>query len=144
MSLYKQIQDEIKACMKAGEKQKLSVLRMVLTEMKYEQAKTDISKDLDDKGCIKVMEGYYKKLSKSSEEYPEGEHKDNILAEMKILFPYLPKKAGSGETQKTIDEVLAKNAGEKSFGILMKQVLAKLGAQADGKLVSQLLKKSLS
>ena len=48
MSLYKQIQDEIKACMKSGEKQKLSVLRMVLTEMKYEQAKTDISKDLDD------------------------------------------------------------------------------------------------
>ena len=143
MSLYKQIQDEIKACMKAGEKQKLSVLRMVLTEMKYEQAKTDISKDLDDKGCIKVMESYYKKLSKSTHEYPDGEHKDNILAEMKILFPYLPKKASPEETQSAIDEVISANAGEKNFGVLMKQVLSKLGAQADGKLVSQLLKQSL-
>ena len=144
MGLYTQIQDEIKACMKSGNKEKLSVLRMVLSEIKYEQAKVDMSKDLDDKACLKVMQSYHKKLVKSAAEYPDGEHKNAILSEVKILEPYLPKKAGEAETKKIVEKVIGENPEEKNFGVLMKKVLGELGQAADGKLVSQLLKQSLS
>ena len=61
---------------------------------------------------------------------------------MKVVEDYLPKKAGEAETKAAIDQVLA-GTEDRTFGPLMKEVLAKLGSGADGKLVSQLLKARL-
>ena len=86
---------------------------------------------------------YQKRLTKSLDDYPEGEKRAQINAEIAIVDDYLPKKVGADEIKKAIDEVLQATS-ERAFGPLMKEVLARLGSGGDGKVVSQLLKDKLA
>lgn len=140
MSVASQISEDLKIAMKAKDREKTSVLRMVLSELKY--ASTDGTSTLDDQTTIKIISTYFKRLEKSLADYPEGEKTDQIKSEMQIVSSYLPKKAGEVETQTAIEAVLVET-DERNFGKLMKQVLSRLGDAADGKLVSTLLKASL-
>ena len=64
MSLFQKIQDDVKTAMKAREKEKVSVLRMILSELKYELAKMEAS-ELSDDQTIKICSTYHKRLDKS-------------------------------------------------------------------------------
>lgn len=142
MSLKERINEDLKAAMKNRDKDRTSVLRMLLSELKYAQAAVNIHQELGEDEVLKVVSTYHKRLEKSLGDYPEGEKRAAISAEMKIVEDYLPKKAGADEVAKAIDQVLAGTA-DRTFGPLMKEVLAKLGGSGDGKLVSQLLKQRL-
>ena len=143
MGLKEQISDDIKTAMKARDPKLLSVLRMMLSEIKYLQAQTNLHTEIDDQTVIKVISTYQKRLVKSIDEYPEGEKRDEIKAEVAIVERYLPKKASADDINKAIDEVLAASP-DRNFGPLMKQVMGKLGASADGKAVGDLIKSRLS
>lgn len=142
MSLKDKLTEDMKTAMKAKDKDRLSVLRMVLSEVKYAQAAVSMSQDLPEDEVLKVVAGYHKRLAKSLEDFPEGEKRDVIRAEMAVVDGYLPKKAGPEETRKAVDKVLAATT-DRTFGPLMKSVLAELGGTADGKIVSQVLKERL-
>ena len=70
MSLFQKIQDDVKTAMKAREKEKVSVLRMILSELKYELAKMEAS-ELSDDQTIKICSTYHKRLDKSLADFPE-------------------------------------------------------------------------
>ncbi|MEY4632210.1 MAG: hypothetical protein RIQ81_2330 [Pseudomonadota bacterium] len=142
MGIKEQINDDLKIAMKARDQKATSVLRMILSEIKYVQSATNIHQELDDAAVAKVVASYQKKLAKAAEEFPDPAKKAEIHGEIAIVERYLPKKAGSDETMKAIDAVLAATT-DRTFGVVMKQVLASLGSSADGKLVSELLKKRL-
>ena len=142
MSLKQKITDDMKTAMKAQDKVRVGVLRMLMSELKYAQAAVNVREELGDDETLKVVSGYYKKLEKSLGDFPEGSAKDNIKHEMKIVEDYLPKKVSAADVGKAIDEVLAA-ATDRQFGPLMKQVMTKLGGGADGKIVSELLKQKL-
>lgn len=142
MSLKERINEDLKTAMKSRDKDRTSVLRMILSEVKYAQAAVNIHQELPDDEVTKVVSTYFKRLEKSLSDYPEGERRTAIQSEMKIVEDYLPKKASADDTNKAIDQVLAGTA-DRTFGPLMKEVLARLGGGADGKLVSQLLKQRL-
>ena len=142
MSLKERINSEIKVAMKAGDKVRTSVLRMLLSEIKYAQAATDARSDLADEETLKVITTYNKRLRKSLGDYPEGEKQDAIKAEIAIVETFLPKKATREEVASVVDGVLART-DQRAFGPLMKEVLAALGAAADGSVVSQVLKEKL-
>ncbi len=142
MSLKDRINEDLKTAMKAREKEKLSVLRMLLSEMKYAAAQVNVHQDLSDEDAGKVVATYHKRLSKSLEEYPEGEQRQQIQAEMAIVETYMPKKANEAETLVVINRVLTQAQG-KNFGALMKEVMEALGSSADGKMVSKLLKEKM-
>ena len=143
MGLKDQISDDIKTAMKARDPKLTSVLRMMLSEIKYLQAQTNLHTEIDDQAVIKVISTYQKRLVKSLDEYPEGEKRDEIRSEIAIVDRYLPKKASAEDIGKAIDEVLAATA-DRNFGGIMKQVMSKLGAAADGKTVGELIKSRLS
>jgi len=143
MSIKEQIVADIKTAMKARDKLKTSTLRMILSEIKYAQAAGNIHVELSEADAMAVVSTYHKRLEKSTLDYPDGEMKDKIIAEIQIVSEYLPQKIGEAETQRVIDLVLAETQ-ESNFGVAMKLVLAKLGSGADGKLVSTLLKASLA
>jgi uncharacterized protein YqeY len=90
-----------------------------------------------------VVATYHKRLVKSLDDYPEGERRTQIQSEIVIVDHYLPKKAGPDEVKKAIEEVLGSTA-DRNFGVLMKEVLSRLGSGGDGKIVSQLLKEKLA
>ena len=142
MGLKDKIQDDIKTAMKARDAQRLSVLRMVLSDIKYAQAQVNLQTELPEGDVLKVVAAYHKKLLKSTDDYPEGEKRDVIRAEMRVVEEYLPKKLGEAETSAAVAKVLTGQT-ETNFGILMKLVMAELGDGGDGRLVSQLLKAKL-
>ncbi len=137
------ITEDMKSAMKSKNKVKTSVLRMILSEMKYAAAAKDASIELSEEDAIAVVKSYHKRLTKSLADYPEGEKQDQIKAEIEIVACYLPKMASEEEILAVIDEIL-KNHENPQFGQLMKEVIEKLSGNADGKLVSSLVKSRLS
>lgn len=143
VSVKDRINADLKTAMKARDKERTSVLRMVLSEVKYAQAAVNVHLDLSEEDALKVVTSYHKRLAKSLEDFPEGEKRDAIRGEMKIVEEYLPRKASAEETKAAVEQVLA-GTTDRTFGPLMKEVLARLGGSADGKVVSQLLKERLA
>jgi uncharacterized protein YqeY len=142
MGLKDKIQEDIKTAMKAKDAGRLSVLRMVLSEIKYAQAQVNLQTELPEADVQKIVGSYHKKLTKSLDDYPAGDKREAILGEIKIVEEYLPKKIGEAQTTAAVDKILASNS-ERNFGALMKLVMAELGEGGDGRLVSQLLKSKL-
>ena len=142
MLLVEQISADIKKSMKDRDKFRTQVLRMVLSECNYAKASIAGSDSLDDAATMKVLVSYHKRLVKSLEDYPEGDRKDTIQQEIAIVADYLPKKLDEAATAAAIQSHLAQT-DDRQFGSLMKAILGDLGASADGKLVSSLLKKAL-
>lgn len=143
MGIKDKISDDIKTAMKAKDTKTLSVLRMMLSEIKYAQAQTNLHAEIDDATVIKVLTTYQKRLTKSLDEYPEGDKQAAIREEIAVVDRYLPKKASAEEISSAVDEVL-KQTTDRNFGAVMKQVMTKLGAAADGKAVGEIVKSRLS
>ncbi|MCX6125877.1 MAG: GatB/YqeY domain-containing protein, partial [Proteobacteria bacterium] len=137
------IQEDIKTAMRAKDVTRLSVLRMVLSDIKYGQAKVNLQTELAESDVLVIVSGYQKKLIKSLEDYPPGEKRDALLGEIRIVGEYLPKKATEEETAGAIAKVLAAST-ERNFGAVMKMVMVELGDAGDGRLVSQILKAKLA
>lgn len=143
MSLKDRINEDLKTAMKNRDKDRTSVLRMLLSELKYAQAAVNIHQELSDDEVLRVVTTYHKRLTKSLDDYPEGERRAAIESELLVVDEYLPKKAGAAEVGAAVDAVLA-STDDRTFGPLMKAVMARLGSAADGKIVSQVLKERLA
>ena len=143
MSLKVRMSEDLKTAMKSKDKERLSVLRMLLSELKYAAAAVNVHQELPEPEVLKVISAYHKRLSKSLDDFPEGERRDQVRAEIKIVEDYLPTKAGVDDVRKAVLDVLGATA-DRTFGPLMKEVLARLGDAGDGKVVSQVLKEELA
>ena len=134
------VQEALKTAMKAGDKVRVSVLRMVLADIKNAELAGQMALD----GAV----AYARRLEKAVEEYRRlGKHDEaaRIEGEHKIVSEFLPARPGEADIQAAIDRLAAQEnlASMKDFGRGMKLVLAALGPQADGKKVQELLKKKL-
>ena len=143
MGLKDRIQDDIKTAMKARDAIRLSVLRMVLADIKYQQAQVDLRAELPEDVVLKIVGAYQKKLTKSLDDYPDGEAKSALLGEIKIVDEYLPQKATEAQTKAAVTKILGSTA-DRNFGAVMKLVMAELGGLGDGRLVSQIIKEQMT
>ncbi|PIR42743.1 glutamyl-tRNA amidotransferase [candidate division WWE3 bacterium CG_4_9_14_0_2_um_filter_35_11] len=145
MLLEKLQSDSIEA-LKIGNKQKLSVLRMLISEVKNSQI--DIvaaGKELTDDDALKVLAKELKKRKDSIEAYSKAGRTDLSEAEeaeAKIIGEYLPSQMTESEIEKIASDVIAEGASD--FGAVMKATMAKVQGRADGKIVSEAVKKLLS
>ncbi len=64
--------------------------------------------------------------------------------ELVIIEKYLPEQMSEEKVRKIIKEVITEMGDQKNFGAVMGQAMAKLKGQADGKLVTQLVKEEMS
>lgn len=142
MELLQKLQDDMKAALKAGEKQKLSVIRMLLSDVK--------NIDLAPKPTTaeEVVASYAKKLRKSREEYQKlgkAQEVATLDQEIGIVDGYLPQKASPGDTQKLVEAFLAANSfTEKQLGQAMGLFMKQHGATVDPGLANKLLRERLS
>src|SRR5271156_52255 len=96
MDLLLRLQTDMKTAMKAGEKDRLLVIRMLLSDVKN----IDIMPNKPT--AEQVVEAYAKKLRKAAEEYLKLNKPDEVAklqGELKVVEEYLPKKAGAGDTE---------------------------------------------
>ena len=142
MSLLARLQEDMKTAMKTGQKERLSVLRMLISDVK--------NIDLQPKKISEeeTVAAYGKKLRKSMEEYEKLNKADEVAQlkkELAVVEEYLPKKASGADTERLVDEFLSKNTfTEKQFGQAMGAFMKAHGASVDPGQANALLKKKLA
>ena len=134
MSLKAQITEDMKSAMKAGDKDRLKVVRLMLAAIK--QVEVDTRKDLDDSAVLGVIEKMVKQRKDSVEQYTKGGRQDLAdieKAEIDILNTYLPEQLSDDELAALIDEVIAATGAEsiRDMGKVMGGIKAKAAGRAD-------------
>jgi len=135
MDILKQIEEDTKNAMRAGEKVRLQVLRSLKSVLKN----TEIAKQavLNESDILKVIASELKKRKESIEAYMKAERKELAEQEQKeseVLQDYLPEQM----TDEEIDTVIKAKAdtlgitNKKDFGKLMGATMKEVGARADG------------
>jgi uncharacterized protein YqeY len=142
MSVLAKLQEDMKAAMKSGQKERLSVIRMLISDVKnIDLAPKKISEE-------EAVAAYGKKLRKSVEEYEKlGKSAEvaQLKAELAVVEEYLPKKASAEETDKLVEVFLAENAfTEKQMGQAMGIFMKKHGQQVDPGLANAAIKRRLT
>ncbi|HEV8607825.1 MAG TPA: GatB/YqeY domain-containing protein [Tepidisphaeraceae bacterium] len=142
MSLLTRLQEDMKTAMKSGQKERLSVLRMLISDVKNIDLQT---KKLTEE---ETVAGYGKKLRKSIEEYEKlnkAAEVAQLKSELAVVEEYLPKKASGADTERLVDEFLSKNSfTEKEFGKAMGMFMKAHGAAVDPSQANAMLKQKLA
>ena len=143
MSLKDRISEDMKAAMKAHEKDRLAVIRMERSAIR--QTEIDGKKDLDDEGVIAVISKELKMRKDSLEEFRKGGRDDLVektQAEIDVLLPYLPEQLSEDEVKALVKEAVEQTgaASMKDMGKVMGVLMPKVKGRADGKLVNSIVK----
>ena len=147
MSMKQQLTEDMKAAMKAGEKHKLGVIRLINAAIK--QREVDERIELDDTAVIAVLDKMVKQRKDSVTQY-EAANREDLAAierdEIVVIERYLPAKMGEAEIQAVITAAIAETgaASAADIGKLMGVLKPKLAGQADMGLVSKLVKQQLA
>lgn len=89
LSLMERISEDMKEAMRAKDKFRTGVLRMLLSEFKYAMTSDQRSTTLEDEHALKVISAYCNKLTKSLDAYPEGDKRTEIVQEIDIVERYM-------------------------------------------------------
>ena len=147
MSLKTQLTDDMKTAMKAGEKTRLGVIRLINAAIK--QREVDERIELDDTAVLAVLEKMVKQRRDSISQF-DAAGRDDLSAierdEMAIIEHYLPAKLGEAEILDAIDQAIAATgaAGPADMGKLMGVLKPALAGKADMGEVSKLVKQRLA
>ena len=147
MSLKQQLTDDMKAAMKAGEKDRLGVIRLINAAIK--QKEVDERVELDDAAVLAVLEKMVKQRKDSVSQY-EGAGREDLAAieraEIVVIERYLPAKLDEAAILAAIDSAIATTgaSGPADMGKLMGVLKPRLAGKADMGLVSALIKKKLA
>jgi len=146
MSLKAQIIEDMKTAMKAGDKDRLKVIRLIMAAMK--QVEVDKRVELDDAGVLAVLDKMVKQRRDSVEQFEKGGREDLAgieRGEIAVLENYLPEQLSSEELRALVDDVIAATGatGMQDMGKVMGQIKAKAAGRADMGAVSATVKERL-
>lgn len=144
--LKSQIEQEIKEALKAGEQEKLSVLRLLLAAIKNEEISRN--RELTAEEEIAVVSRQVKQRREAAEAYRKGNREDLAQkeeAEIEILNNYLPQQLPEEKVREIVREVIADlpETEKTNFGKVMGAVMARVKGQADGNTVSRIVRETL-
>ena len=134
MSLKGQITEDMKSAMKAGDKDRLKVVRLMLAAIK--QIEIDKRIELDDAAVLSVLDKMVKQRRDSVEQFQKGNRNDLAdieHAEIVILDDYLPEKLSDAELDALIDAAIASSGAEsiRDMGKVMAEVKTRAAGAAD-------------
>ena len=146
MSLKEQLTNDMKEAMKAHEKDRLAVIRMVRGAIR--QQEIDGKKELNDDDVIAVISKEVKMRKDSIEEFTKGGRDDLVTktqAEIEILLPYLPQQLSEAEIRELVEAAVAKTGAttQKDMGKVMGVLMPQVKGRADGKLVNTIVRSFL-
>ena len=147
MSLKQKLIDDMKAAMKAGQKETLAVIRLINAAIK--QKDVDERIELDDAAVIAVLDKMVKQRKDSISQYDaanRGDLADIERAEMAVIETYLPAKMDEAAIVAAIEAAKAQTGATSpaDIGKLMGVLKPMLAGQADMGLVSRLVKAALA
>lgn len=147
MSLKGKILDDVKGAMKAGEKDRLKVLRLITAAIK--QVEVDERVDPDDAAVLGILNKMVKQRRDSITQFKEGNRQDLAeieQAEIEIIADYLPEQLSDAELDALIDDAIATTGAEsiRDMGKVMGAVKARAAGRADMGAVGGKVKARLS
>lgn len=147
MNLRQQLEADMKTAMKSRDALRLETVRGVRGAIRNKEI--EVGGELDDEAVLRVIRGLVKQRSDSIEQYQAAGRSELAAkesAEKSVLEAYLPVGPDAAEIERVVAEVIAETgaAGPRDMGQVMKPSLDRLGPAADGKLVSQTVKRLLT
>ena len=145
MSLEKQIQTDIMSAMKAHETVRLAALRGIKAAILLAKTSEGGNGEVSDADIEKLV-----KQRKESAEIYSGQNRpelaENELAEAAAMEVYLPKQLGEDEVKEILKGIIAEIGASKpsDMGKVMGVATKRLAGQADGKMISTLVKALLA
>ena len=147
MALKDRITEDMKTAMRAGEKERLATIRLILSAIKQREVDERIA--LDDSQVLAAIEKMIKQRKEAITQFDAGGRADLVAketAEIAILQAYLPAQMSDAEIDALIAEAIASTgaASIKDMGKVMGAVKAKAQGRADMGAVSARIKQKLS
>jgi len=147
MTLKDRITEDMKTAMRAGEKERLATIRLILSAIKQREVDERIT--LDDSQVLAAIEKMIKQRREAITQFEAGGRADLVAketAEIAILQAYLPAQMSDTEIDALIAEAIASTgaASIKDMGKVMGAVKAKAQGRADMGAVSARIKQKLS
>jgi uncharacterized protein YqeY len=145
-TLKGRITDDMKAAMRAGDKERLGVIRMITAAIKQREVDERIT--LDDAEVVRVLEKMVKQRKESVVQFQAGNRADLVdkeNAEIALLQAYLPKQLSDSELDALIGAAIAASgaASIKDMGKVMGIIKGKAQGQADMAVVGAKIKAKL-
>lgn len=147
MSLFDQLTEDMKAAMKAGDKDRLSAIRLLRGALKNESI--DKRRDLTPEEEIAVLAAAAKKRQESIDAYRQAGREDLAQKEeqeLALIRSYLPKQLSREELLNIIDAAIAQSGAKTvhDLGKVMPIVMQQVKGRADGREVNALVRERLS
>jgi len=147
MSLKAQIQSDMKTALKAREKERLSVIRMLLSAIQMREI--DAKEELDDSEVLQIVEKLIKQRKDSAQQFAAAdrpERQAQELSEAEMLKAYMPEQLSDAELETMVSEIMAATgaANMQDMGKVMGQLKAKAQGRADMGTLSALVKSRLA
>lgn len=146
MSMLSELQESVKVALKAGDKERVSALRMVVCELQKEAKQARL--ELDQNAELAVLRRELKRREESIEAFRAGGREDLATHEefaAGIIQGLLPQQMDEAELSALIDRVVGETGASsvKEMGKVMAAVMAEGGVRVDGKLAARLVKERL-
>ena len=149
MELFEKVSKDIVAAMKAKDKVTLEALRNI--KKVFIEAKTapGANDTLDDAAALKILQKLAKQGHDSADLYTQQNRPDLAEAEMaqvKVIESYLPKAMSAEEIEAAVKEIIAQTGASsiKEMGKVMGVASKQLAGKADGKAISDVVKRLLA
>jgi uncharacterized protein YqeY len=147
MGLLDRLQSDMKDALRAGQKERLGTIRMVISELK--RAKIDLQRELSEADELDILSREAKKRRESIDAYRQAQRDDLVAreqGELDVIVLYMPAQLSPDEARKVIAEVIAE-LGASSMADLprvMKVLMPRIKGRFPGKEVKPLLEEALS
>lgn len=141
MTILEQVQDDVKTAMKAGERDRVGALRMIVHALQQEA-----KEGKDDE--VAALQRERKRRIDAAEALREGGRDDQAAAEeseAELIEGYLPEQLSDKELSELVTAAVEETGASeaKEMGAVMKSLMPKVGGRADGKRVSQAVREKL-
>lgn len=146
MSIQERLTEAMKSAMKAKDTLRLSTIRMARTALK--NAEIEARQELDEVTAIKVLSTLVKQRREAAEAYrgtrPDLAEKEEL--EVVVLQEFLPAQLDEEDLQRLVARAIAESGATsmKDMGAVMKLITPQTTGRADGKLVSEMVRKQLT
>lgn len=149
MGLEKQIQTDMMAAMKAHETVRLAALRGIKAAILLAKTSEGGNGEISDADIIKIIQKLVKQRKESAEIYSSQnrpELAENEIAEAQAMEVYLPKQLSEAEVEEILKGIIAETGASKpsDMGKVMGTATKRLAGQADGKMISAIVKRLLA
>ena len=145
MSLKDLLVQDLKTAMKDGDTASKTAIQVARAAVL--QVEKDTKVNLDDNGIVEIIAKEVKKRVDTLPDFEKSGRQDlidNLKAEIEVLKKYLPKQLSENEIEEIVQKIISSSgATPKDIGKVMQAVMLETKGKADGKLVSQIVKKLL-